>query len=283
MTEKLRGTGIWSHHLRHDDPAEVADAVAELEALGYSAVWIPDIGGDVFGPLDHLLGSSRSLTIATGILNVWMHTAAETASWWRGLADDRRRRVLLGLGISHGPIVGERFGTPMATFTTYLDELDELGLPREDRCLAALGPKMLELARERSAGAHPYLVTPEHTARAREVLGPDALLAVEQGVVLGADPDIARMVGRTALSGYLALPNYVNNWRRLGFTDDDFSGGGSDRLVDEIIAWGDLDRIVARVQAHRDVGADHVCIQTHTAPGSPMPRALWREVAAAVV
>lgn len=279
----LGGTGIWSHHLRHDPPEEIAEGVRELEALGYSAAWIPDIGGEVFEALDRLLDATSTITIATGILNVWMHTAGEAAAWWRGLPDDRRQRVLLGLGISHGPIVGERFGKPLATLNAYLDELDADGLPAASRCLAALGPKMLELSRDRTAGAHPYLVTPAHTAMAREVLGPDALLAVEQGVVVGSDPDIARIVARTALAGYFGLPNYVNNWRRLGFTEDDFTGGGSDRLVDEIIAWGELDTIAARIQQHRDAGADHVCVQVHTAPGSPMPRALWRDLAAAVV
>jgi probable F420-dependent oxidoreductase len=279
----LGGTGIWSHHLRHDPAEEIAEAVAELEQLGYSAVWIPDIGGDVFAALDHLLDSSSTMTIATGILNVWMHTASDTAAWWRRLPDDRRRRVLVGLGISHAPIVGDRFGKPLATFGAYLDELDEEGVPAEARCLAALGPKMLELSRDRSAGAHPYLVTPEHTASARETLGSDALLAVEQGVVLGTDPDIARIVARSALAGYLGLPNYVNNFRRMGFTEDDFANGGSDRLVDEIIAWGDVDTVAARIRQHRDAGADHVCVQVHTAPGSPMPRALWRDLAAAVV
>ena len=279
----LGGTGIWSHHLRHDPPEEIAAAVAELEELGYTAVWIPDIGGDVFGALDHLLDASSTMTIATGILNVWMHTASETAAWWRGLPEDRRARVLVGLGISHAPIVGDRFGRPLETFGAYLDELDEDGMPVEARCLAALGPRMLELSRDRSAGAHPYLVTPEHTASARETLGPDALLAVEQGVVLGTDPDIARIVARSALAGYLGLPNYVNNFRRMGFTEDDFANGGSDRLIDEIIAWGDTDTVAARIQQHRDAGADHVCVQVHTAPGSPMPRALWRDLAAAVV
>jgi probable F420-dependent oxidoreductase len=279
----LGGTGIWSHHLRHDPPEEIAEGVLELESLGYSAAWIPDIGGDVFEALDRLLEATSTITIATGILNVWMHTASETAAWWRSLSGDRQQRVLVGLGISHGPLIGERFDKPLATFNAYLDELDADGLPKESRCLAALGPKMLELSRDRSAGAHPYLVTPEHTAMAREVLGPGALLAVEQGVVVGSDPDIARIVARTALAGYFGLPNYVNNWRRLGYTEDDFAGGGSDRLVDEIIAWGDLDTIAARIQQHRDAGADHVCVQVHTAPGSPMPRALWRDLAAAVV
>jgi len=279
----LGGTGIWSHYLRHEEPAVITEAAVELEALGYSAIWIPDIGGDVFGALDHLLDSTSTMTIATGILNVWMHTAEETASWWKGLDPARQARVLLGIGVSHGPIVGERYGTPMATITGYLDELDAHGLPADARCIAALGPKMLDLARDRSTGAHPYLVTPEHTALARQALGPDGLLAVEQGVVLGTDPDITRMVARTNLAGYLELPNYVNNWRRLGFTEDDFAGGGSDRLVDAVVAWGDADTIAARLQEHRDAGADHVCIQTLVAPGSPMPRALWRDLAAALV
>jgi probable F420-dependent oxidoreductase len=281
----LTGTGLWSFELRHHDPAEVADAVAELESLGYSAVWIPDIGGDVFGPLENLLGATSTMTVATGILNVWMHTAAEVGAWRDALPDDQRARFLLGIGISHAPLIdpqpGMSWEKPLATTRAYLDALDAAGVPADRRCVAALGPKMLELARDRSAGAHPYLVTPEHTAIARGILG-GAGLFVEQGAVFETDPGTAREIARSALAGYVGLPNYVNNWKRLGFTDDDVETK-SDRLVDALVVWGDVDTIAARVQEHRDAGADHVCLQILNPPGSAMNRTAWRELAPAVV
>lgn len=281
----LTGTGLWSFELRHHDPGLVADAVAELESLGYSAVWIPDVGGDVFTPLEHLLASTSTMTIATGILNVWMHTAVEVSAWRAGLAEDQRDRFFLGIGISHAPLIdpqpGMSWERPLATTRAYLDALDLGGVPVEARCVAALGPKMLGLARDRAAGAHPYLVTPEHTATARDVLG-DAGLYVEQGAVLETDPDKARGIARQALATYSQLPNYVNNWKRLGFTDDDVTTM-SDRLVDGLIAWGDVVAVAARVQQHRDAGADHVCVQVLNEPGAPMNRAAWRELAPALV
>lgn len=281
----LSGTGIWSGELRYGDRGEAADAAAELESLGYSAAWIPDVGGDLFDALDVLLGATSTLTVATGILNVWMHTPAETGAWRDGLPDDQRRRLLLGLGISHAPLIdaqpGMSWERPLATMRTYLDGLDAAGVAPADRCIAALGPKMLELARDRTAGSHPYLVTPEHTATAREILGPDALLAVEQGVVLETDPDAARATARHALSVYVGLPNYVSNWKRFGLTDDDVATV-SDRLVDSLIAWGDEEAIVARVAEHRAAGADHVCVQVLTPPGSPTPRNAWRTLAPAL-
>ena len=288
MTEHapLTGTGVWAHELRYGDPAEIADLAAELEDLGFSALWVPDVGGDLFGSLDTLLAATSSTVIATGILNVWMHTPAETAAWRAGLAEPDRERLLLGIGISHASFIdaheGMSWDKPLATMRTYLDGLDEGGVPHAARCVAALGPKMLELARDRSAGAHPYLVTPEHTALARETMGPDALLAVEQGVVLDTDPDAARAVARNALSIYATLPNYTNNWKRLGFTDDDVETL-SDRLVDALVAWGDVDAVAARVQAHRDAGADHVCVQLLAAPGEPVDRDAWRRLAAALI
>jgi probable F420-dependent oxidoreductase len=276
----LSGTGLWSFELRHHDPGEVADAVAELEALGYTAVWIPDIGGDVFTPLAHLLASTTTMTVATGILNIWMHTAAETSEWRNGLPADQRDRFFLGIGISHAPLIDAEERTwdkPLARTRKYLEALD---VPKEARCVAALGPKMLELARDESAGAHPYLVTPEHTAMARDVVG-DAGLFVEQGVVFETDPAVAREIARQALAGYVILPNYVNNWKRLGFTDEDVETK-SDRLVDALVAHGDVDAIAARVQQHRDAGADHVCVQVLNAPGAPMNRTAWRELAPAL-
>lgn len=282
---ELTGTGVWSHELRYGDPGEVRDAAAELESLGYTAAWIPDVGGDLFTPLAHLLASTSTMVTATGILNIWMHTPADVGAWRDTLPVGQRARLLLGLGVSHALLIdaqpGMSWTRPVATMRSYLDGLDERGVPRDARCLAALGPRMLELARDRSAGAHPYLVAPEHTATARSALGGDALLAVEQGVVLERDADVARGIARQALDVYCNLPNYVNNWKRFGFTDDDVSSR-SDRLVDGLVAWGDEATIAARVQAHRDAGADHVCIQVLRAPGSGMPLDGWRALAPAV-
>ena len=282
----LAGTGVWSPELRYGDPAEIADLAAELEVLGFSALWIPDVGGDVLGSLGVLLDATTSAVIATGILNIWLHTAADVGAWRAGLADADRERLLLGIGISHAPFIDAQPGLswerPLATTRAYLDAMDEAGIPVDARCVAALGPKMLELARDRSAGAHPYLVTPEHTARARETLGEGALLAVEQGAVLETDPDVAREIARRALAVYVTLPNYVNNWKRLGFTDQDVEPL-SDRLVDALVAWGDVDAVADRVQAHRDAGADHVCVQLIATPGSRVARDDWRKLASAVV
>ncbi|MET0146351.1 MAG: LLM class F420-dependent oxidoreductase [Ilumatobacteraceae bacterium] len=290
MIAKLTGTGIWSGALRYGDPTAVADAAAEVESLGYTALWIPDAGGDVFTPIGALLAATQRIVAATGILNLWMHSPEETAQHHAALTAEHGDRFLVGIGVSHGPMIDrilEQAGTyqqPLARTNAFLDGLDAASPPlaAADRAIAALGPKMLGLARDRSAGAHPYLVTPEHTALAREILGPDALLAVEQGVVLEADPTTARATGRQALATYLGLPNYVNNWFRLGFDEADVANGGSDRLIDALFAWGDEDTIRARLRAHHDAGADHVCIQTiGGVQGSDLPLAHWRALAPA--
>lgn len=288
MTFPLAGTGIWNHMLRHADPGAVAEAAGELESLGYGVLWIPDIGGDVFTAVEHLLRSTRTAVIATGILNLWMHTAEETAQHHAALTEEFGRRFLVGIGVSHQLLIDgvKEAGTyqrPLAATRRYLDELDAQvpRLPDSDRVLAALGPKMLELARTRAAGAHPYLITPEHTATARQALGVGPLLAPEQAVALTTDVDAARALARTHLQHYLLLANYTNNWMRLGFTEDDLRNGGSDRLVDALVAWGDEDTIAARVQQHRDAGADHVCLQILT-DGDPLALAEARALAPAL-
>ena len=265
--DQLSGTGIWSAALRYGDPAAAADAAAELEEQGWSALWIPDVGGDLFASVGNLLGATSTVTVATGILNLWMHEAAETAQRHHDFVAEHGPRFLVGIGISHAPLIDAaepgRYRRPVARTAEYLDGLDaaEHPLAPDDRVLAALGPKMLELARDRTAGSHPYLVAPEHTAVVREALGPDRLVAPEQAIVLETDPGRAREIARGHLAGYLGLPNYANNWKRIGFTDDDLADGGSDRLVDALVAWGDEDAALARVQQHRDAGADHVCVQ----------------------
>jgi len=282
---RLTGTGIWSSALRYGDAGAVRAASAELEQLGYSALWIPDVGGDVFGSLRTMLGATTSIVAATGILNLWMHTAEETASGFADLSQEHAGRILLGIGVSHAPFVDAdepgRYRAPLTAMRSYLDGLDAAPhpVPADARVLAALGVRMLELARERTAGAHPYLVTPTHTQLAREVLGKAALLAPEQAVVLESDPATARALARQHLSIYLTLPNYTNNLRRLGFGDEDVADGGSDRLVDAIVVWGDEQVVQARVQEHRDAGADHVAVQVVTADFAEMPLDQWRRLA----
>ncbi len=289
MSHPLGRTGIWSGVLRSGDAHETAAAAAELESLGYSALWIPDVGGDVFGAVEHLLTATSTATIATGILNLWMHTAQETAAQHAVLTARHGHRFLAGIGVSHAPLIDYKLdpGTyqkPMAQTRAYLDALDaaEVPLARQDRALAALGPKMLELAATRTAGVHPYLVTPAHTRIAREAVGPDALVAPEQGVILETDPERARSIARSNLAGYFALPNYTNSWKRLGFDEEEITDGGSDRLIDALVVWGDESAIAARVQEHRDAGASHVCIQVLTDAPKALPLEQWRVLAPAL-
>ncbi|MGH9050527.1 MAG: TIGR03620 family F420-dependent LLM class oxidoreductase [Acidimicrobiia bacterium] len=269
----ITGTGIWAAPLRYGDPGEIAEAAAELESSGCTALWIPDVGDDVFGAVDRLLTATSTMTVATGIMNIWLHTPEATNAWWAGLSADRRSRVLLGLGVGHDVMVGEAWGAPLATMRGFLDAL---AVPEQQLCLAALGPKMLELARDRTAGAHPYLVTPEQTATARVALGPNALLAPEQGVVLATDATSARGIVREELTLYRTLPNHTNNWRRQCFTEDDIDSL-SDRLVDALFVWGDVDAVAQRVAQHRAAGADHVCLQV--APARRMHRDAWKALA----
>lgn len=287
-TSSLSGTGIWSSALRYADLSQAAAAASELESLGYSALWIPDVGGDLFGVVERLLTSTRSVTVATGILNLWMHEATETAERHATFTRDHGHRFLVGIGVSHAPLIDlaeqGRYARPLTRMREYLDRLDaaETPLPAGDRVLAALGPKMLELARTRTGGCHPYLVTPDHTAVAREALGDGLLVAPEQAVVLETDPTRARDIARIHLSRYLQLPNYANNWKRFGFTDDDILDGGSDRLVDALVVWGDEAAIATRVQEHRDAGADHVCIQVLDEDVLAFPLDEWRRLAPAL-
>jgi probable F420-dependent oxidoreductase len=284
----LTGTGIWSAGLRYGDPQKSTDAAAELEALGYTALWVPDVGGDLFGAVERLLGATSTATVATGILNLWMHTAEETAGNHARLVGAHGNRFLVGIGVSHQVLIDTvtepgRYAKPLSAMVAYLDGLDAADTPLgpSSRVLAALGPKMLELARQRAAGVHPYNVTPEHTHQAREAVGPSALVLPELAVVLSTNADAARTLARQHLATYLDLPNYTNNLRRLGFTEDDLAPPGSDRLVDALVAWGDETAVAAGVQAHRDAGADHVCIQVLSEEGE-FPLDAWRRLAPAV-
>jgi probable F420-dependent oxidoreductase len=273
----------WSGSWRVEEGAAI-DVAAELETLGYTALW--SSGG--FEPglaarFGRLLAATTHMTVASGIVNIWRAPPEEIA---RDVADLDARypgRFLLGLGASHAPLV-ENYTRPYAHVVTYLDVLDTDGpaVARDRRVLAALGPRMLELAGARAAGAHPYFVPAEHTARARQVLGDGPLLAPEVTVVLERDPTRARALARTFTTGYLTLPNYTNNLRTLGFDDDDVAGGGSDRLVDAVVGRGDIDAIAAHVRAHYEAGADHVCVQVIAARES-FPLAEYRELAPALL
>lgn len=284
---QLSGTGIWSAGLRYGDATEASEAAAELDALGYTALWLPDVGGDLFDAVERLLDATKTATIATGILNLWMHEADETAAFHTRMADRHGQRFLVGIGVSHQPLIDSRepgrYQKPLSAMIAYLDALDASDPPLrpDDRVLAALGPKMLQLARERAAGVHPYNVTPDHTRLAREAVGPGKLVLTELAVALTNDAETGRALGRQHLTHYLALPNYTNNLRRLGFGDEDFADGGSDRLVDALVAWGDEERIADRVREHRDAGADHVCIQA-LSPEGLFPKRAWRALAPVV-
>jgi probable F420-dependent oxidoreductase len=283
----LSGVGVWSHHLRYGDPAQSAEAAAELDELGFTALWIPDVGGPVLDSVDHLLSSTKHTVIATGILNLWMHEPSDVAARYASLTKTYGERFLLGIGCSHAPLVDAeepgRFRKPLAATRSFLDALDaaEQPVPVENRVLAALGPKMLQLSATRTRGAHPYLGTPDHTRQAREVLGDGPLLLPEQTVILTEDRAEARAVGTDWLRTYLGLPNYANNLLRSGFTEDDLLSI-SDRVFDAIIAWGDEEAIRRRVNEHRVAGAEHICVQVLTADPQEFPREQWRRLAAAL-
>lgn len=231
-----------------------------LDELGFGTIWLGGSpGGDLEG-VERTLAATTRIAVATGIVNIWKDDPQTIAASYHRLADRFPGRFLLGVGAGHREATSQ-YSKPYDALVHYLEALDAGGVPQTDRVLAALGPKVLRLSADRTAGAHPYLVTPEHTRRARSLLGTGVLLAPEQHAVLDRDLTRARDLGRTALRYYLALTNYTNNWRRLGFTDDDLAGEGSDRLVDALIALGDANQIGARITEHFDAGADHVCIQ----------------------
>jgi probable F420-dependent oxidoreductase len=284
---ELIGVGVWSSQLRYGDPSESADAAAELDELGFTALWIPDVGGPVMDAVDRLLAATTRTVIATGILNLWMHSPGDVAESYAALTAEHGDRFLLGIGVSHAPLIDAgqpgRYRKPLAATASFLDGLDaaQRPVPIERRILAALGPKMLTLSATRARGAHPYLVTPDHTASARSALGEGPRLLPEQTAILTDSADEARRIGTDWLRAYLALPNYANNLLRGGFSEDDLTQV-SDRLFDAIIAWGDEDAIMGRVAEHRAAGADHVCLQVLTADPKEFPREQWRRIAAAL-
>ncbi len=285
--------GIWTFQFERQPWAAIAEAAAEVDALGYGALWVPEFRGrEVFAQASLLLSTTRRIVVASGIASIYARDAVAMAGGQRTLCEAFSGRFLLGLGVSHGPVVerlrGHAYRPPLATMRAYLAAMDAAPYdpPRAaegPRVLAALGPRMLALARDRAAGAHPYFVPVEHTRQARAILGPGPLLAPEQAVVLERDPERAREIARRHVAPYLAAENYANNLRRLGYGDTDLANGGSDRLVDALVGWGSLDAVVARVQAHLDAGADHVGVQVLPADPASLPRREWRELAAALL
>ncbi|MEU6717286.1 LLM class F420-dependent oxidoreductase [Nonomuraea sp. NPDC046802] len=271
LKRRLGRVGVWTSTLSGEPASFEREAAAELESLGYGALWIGETpkSKEALTHAAILLGATRRLTIATGIANIWARDAVAAVNGANALAEAYDDRFVLGLGVSHAPAVSARghdYRKPVSAMRAYLDAMDatqyEGPLPQPaPRLLAALRTRMLELAAERAHGAHPYFVTPEHTARARAALGPDPVLAPEQTVVLDTDPERARRTARRFMQLYLGLPNYTNNLRDLGWSEEDLAGGGSDALVDAIVAWGEPDTIIERVRAHLDAGADHVCVQ----------------------
>ena len=244
------------------------ELAATLEELGYGAIWV---GGSPDGDLreiEKLLDATSTIPVATGIVNIWKDGPREVAASYHRIEERHPGRFLLGIGVGHPEATGARYTKPYAALVDYLDELDAAGVPVQRRVLAALGPRVLKLSAERSAGAHPYLVTPEHTRRARDILGPGPLLAPEQKVVLETDPARARAIARPAVEKpYLGLVNYTNNLRTLGFGDGDLADGGSDRLIDALAIHGDTAAVTAGLTAHLEAGADHVSVNLITAQG----------------
>ena len=271
LKRRLGRVGVWSSTLSPESASFEREAAAEVEGLGFGTLWVGETprSKEALVHSAILLGATQRLMVATGIANIWARDAIAASSGANALAEAFDGRFLLGLGVSHLPLVSARghdYRKPLSVMRAYLDAMDateyEGPLPEPaPRVLAALRPKMLELAAQRTQGAHPYFVTPEHTARARQILGPEPLLAPEQAVVLDIDPVRARQTARRYMALYLALPNYLNNMRELGWNEEDFANGGSDALVDAIVPWGGPQAIAERVRAHHDAGADHVCIQ----------------------
>ena len=276
-------TGVFTPSQAWLNAPDAAEAAAELEDLGFSALWL---GSSPSGDLElseALIRATGHLVVGTSIVNIWKDAAAVVAASYHRIASAYPGRFVLGLGIGHASNVGDAYRQPMRKLSQYLDELDAATppVPVDGRAIAALGPRSLAIARERSLGSLPYLMTPEHTRTAREALGADKLLAPEQKVVLDPDRAAALALARRNVASYMRLPNYVNNLRRLGFDDRDFANGGSDRLVHALVAFGDAE-VRARVQQHLDAGADHVAVQVLTPDRTRLPRTELRTLAGMV-
>jgi len=292
LTSLLGTIGFWTFQLDSQPAARAQELISEVETLGFGAVWIPEGFGskEAFAHSAILLAGTRKIVIATGIASLWARDPMAMSSGSRALAEAYPGRFLLGIGVSHEVRAtgrGHAYGRPYSKMREYLAAMD--GSPAPDvappapRVLAALGPKMLALSAEQAMGAHPYFVPVEHTLRARGTLGSDKFLAPEQLVVLETDSSRARSIGRGFMSHYLGLPNYTNNLRRLGWGDDDMNEPYSDRFVDALVAWGDVEAVSRRVREHRDAGADHVALQVLREDAGEFPMAELRELAPALV
>jgi probable F420-dependent oxidoreductase len=277
--------GIWSMELRTGSAEAVGDAAAELDDLGYLALWIPGLDGPgTIAQVEVLLGATRRATIATGVLGLWSQPPAQLAADHHRLTAAHGPRLLTGIGVSNADSArskGQTYPGAVTAMTDYLDRIDAATdpIPHNERVLAALGPKMTKLAAERASGSHPFLVTPQYVANSREIGGRDMLLAPHQIVVLDESPSDARETARGMVGAALGLPSYQANVRRMGFGDDDLASGGSDRLIDAVVAWGDLDAIAGRIREHFDAGADHVALQVLAVPGGLTTAQVWRELA----
>jgi probable F420-dependent oxidoreductase len=289
----LGRVGIWTGVLDAVPSAEAQRIAGQIEAMGFPLLWIPEtIGRDPLITSTLLLSATSELKLATGIANIYARDPMTMANTQRSIEEAFPGRFLLGLGVSHHHLVDRvrhhDYSKPYSRMVSYLDDMDSAlfmavgPTERPATVLAALGPKMLKLSAERADGAHPYFVPVEHTAQAREIVGPDAILAPEQMVVLETDRARALEIARKGMAVYLRAPNYVNNVKRLGFTDDDVAEGGSERLVDAIVACGDVGAAVERVNAHFDAGASHVCLQVLQDDFTAVPDGAWRELAAAI-
>lgn len=281
--------GLWAADFDLQPMAKSQEAIAQVEEMGYGAVWVPEaVIREPFASTALLLSATKKMVLATGIASLHARTAQTMQAGWKTLTEAFPDRFLLGIGVSHAPMVqGVHKGTydkPYSTMVEYLDAMDKgiffgaAPTTAPQRVLAALGPKMLKLAAERGAGAHPYFTPVEHTAFARETMGAGALLAPELAVVLETDATKAREIARRYMTTYTRLPNYANNLKRFGFSDDEITNQ-EDRLVDAIVAWGSIDTVVAAVKNHLDAGADHVCIQVLTDTPGTLPMREWQEVA----
>ncbi|MBW2291598.1 MAG: TIGR03620 family F420-dependent LLM class oxidoreductase [Deltaproteobacteria bacterium] len=281
MTTNLGELGVWTWLDAYSAP-EAAEFARKLEDWGYTALWVPEaVGRDPFTFLGYLAGQTERLVFATGIANIYARDPMTMKAIHQTMSELATGRFVLGLGVSHQHLVskvrGHDYKRPLSAMRDFLNAMENAlymgAVPGEPApiVLAALRDKMLDLAATRTAGAHPYLVPPEHTARARKIMGDDAWLCPEQMVILETDATKARSVAREQLAVYLSLPNYQNNLKQFDFDDRDFENGGSDRLVDAIVVWGDEQTIAERIQAHRNAGASHVCIQPFRPDGQPGP------------
>jgi probable F420-dependent oxidoreductase len=293
LAEQLGRVGLWTRQLDIQPADRLRTTIANLEELGWGSLWSWEVfGREALTNAGLLLCSSQQLVVGTGIANIWARDPVAMAAAQRTLAEAYPGRFVLGIGVSHAPIVdarGHRYERPLERMRAYLDAMDAApwqGPPLQEapvRVLAALGPRMLELAAERSAGALTYHAAPEATAWARSILGSGPVLAVEQAVVVEQDPATARRIAREYLAFYFTLPNYVRAWERAGFEPGDLADGGSDRLVDAVVVWGSPGAIAERVDAHLEAGADHVCLQVLDRDPNALPMEAWRALAPALL